>query len=655
MEHTLGLIEDSGAFLFGEHRAGGAGDERGAPVMELAATAGLAVINDPLSPPTYETAYAARWIDVTLATPAVGAAGCAWEVREDVTFSEHKYVTVRIGGREAAPRRRLTRYAQVELLRALSQESWFAEVVALESVMSAFYRVLNRYLDRYRRPVRPGRAGNSWWSPELADEGKRVNAMRRRYQRAGDESMRSLWRREYNAALARRASPTRGSVTRSAPGATRFRRRFGRRLGERLLPPIERPDGSLTSTHLGSAALLLRTQIAVDNAQEDTPENAAVRSLAEEPYMPCNEDVPFTEAEVRAIIAGMPSRSSPGPDEITPRLMRSMFEAHTPFVMHVLNEALRLGHFSRCWRRGWIIFLPKPDYPPQRTTSYRPLCVYSVFRKVLERLLNCRLYFLWKNGHVHANQFGFTHGRSAVSALVRLKERLAELKASRIPAVLMALDFQGAFDSVWYPGVLRFFRERSARELVPPSPQFLEGPLGGIYFQCRGDRGLGSRVLREVIGWSAAARVVVSREKTFCVLFTNGHRGMEKNRPPIRISSADRSLAYKAAIRVLGVVFDNRLPFFKHADHLREKAGITVSKIAALAQMQGGRLRPEQKTSLYRNVFLPGVTYASPVWWDKTRPDCRLLSRVVSIQRATLLGLLGAHRTPPHRSGHRSR
>ncbi|KAH6920331.1 hypothetical protein HPB50_028689 [Hyalomma asiaticum] len=225
--------------------------------------------------------------------------------------------------------------------------------------------------------------------------------MRRRYQRAGDESMPSLWRREYSAALARfrrRIGEARVSYERECHSVcsrgNAFSKTFREAFGRTTFAPIERPDGSLTSTHLGSAALLLRTQIAVDNAQEDTPENAAVRSLAEEPYMPCNADVPFTEAEVRAIIAGMPSRSSPGPDEITPRLMRSMFEAHTPFVMHVLNEALRLGHFSRCWRRGWIIFLPKPDCPPQRTTSYRPLCVYSVFRKVLERLLTLPPLFL---------------------------------------------------------------------------------------------------------------------------------------------------------------------------------------------------------------------------------------------------------------------
>ncbi|KAH6929187.1 hypothetical protein HPB50_023986 [Hyalomma asiaticum] len=61
--------------------------------------------------------------------------------------------------------------------------------------------------------------------------------------------------------------------------------------------------------------------------------------------------------------------------------------------------------------------------------------------------------------------------------------------------------------------------------------------------------------------------------------------------------------------------------------------------------MQGGRLRPEQKTSLYRGVFLPGVMYASPVWWDRTRPDCRLRSRLASIQRAAMLGILGAYHT----------
>ncbi|KAH6941487.1 hypothetical protein HPB50_019019 [Hyalomma asiaticum] len=125
---------DCGSLHLSERRGGrlprqapSLGPERGARVMELAATTGLAVLNDPLSPPTYETAYAASWLDVT--TRAVVAAGCAWEVQENVTFSEHRFTAVKVGNREAAPRKSLTRYAQMELLQALSQELRFGRMV----------------------------------------------------------------------------------------------------------------------------------------------------------------------------------------------------------------------------------------------------------------------------------------------------------------------------------------------------------------------------------------------------------------------------------------------------------------------------------------------------------------------------------------------
>ncbi|KAL3192702.1 hypothetical protein MRX96_058757 [Rhipicephalus microplus] len=91
------------------------------------------------------------------------------------------------------------------------------------------------------------------------------------------------------------------------------------------------------------------------------------------------------------------------------------------------------------------------------STSYRPICVKSVLGKILERLLNGRLYhFLSKHGHIHDHQYG----RSAVMALVHLKETLLQLRVSKTPAVLMSIDFQGAFDSVWHPRVLAFFHER---------------------------------------------------------------------------------------------------------------------------------------------------------------------------------------------------
>ncbi|KAH7985231.1 hypothetical protein HPB52_024247 [Rhipicephalus sanguineus] len=63
--------------------------------------------------------------------------------------------------------------------------------------------------------------------------------------------------------------------------------------------------------------------------------------------------------------------------------------------------------------------------------------------------------------------------------------------------------------------------------------------------------------------------------------------------------------------------------------------------------MQGGQLRPAQKIALHRQVLLPALTYGSPVWWDGLRPDCRLQTRALSIQR-TILQLLGGISHDPH-------
>lgn len=41
-----------------------------------------------------------------------------------------------------------------------------------------------------------------------------------------------------------------------------------------------------------------------------------------------------------------------------------------------------------------------------------------------------------------------------------MKAQLIQLKALTIPAIIMSLDFRGAFDSVWHPLVLCFFRDR---------------------------------------------------------------------------------------------------------------------------------------------------------------------------------------------------
>ncbi|KAH7987088.1 hypothetical protein HPB52_024533 [Rhipicephalus sanguineus] len=296
-----------------------------------------------------------------------------------------------------------------------------------------------------------------------------------------------------------------------------------------------------------------------------------------------------------------------------------------------------------------MIFIRKPGRSPDLTTSYRPICVTSVLGKIFERLLNGRLYhFLVRGGYIHPQQYGFTHGKSAVLALHRLHDQLVRLKRDRTPAVLMSLDFQGAFDSVWHPLVLQFFRDRALPSRLyhllrtflcdrtvtftshageahaqpslgspqgsPISPLLwnvvIHGLLSldmppGVSVQAYADDTVilisgktrqslgevGSEVLRRVEAWTSGSKVRLSREKTFCVLFSHGVGGMERVHPTVRAEASAKGLKFVDTLRVLGVVFDRRLNFFAHADHVRAKAEHLAAKIVTFRNM-AGNLKP---------------------------------------------------------------
>ncbi|KAL3221556.1 hypothetical protein MRX96_005048 [Rhipicephalus microplus] len=62
---------------------------------------------------------------------------------------------------------------------------------------------------------------------------------------------------------------------------------------------------------------------------------------------------------------------------------------------------------------------------------------------------------------------------------------------------------------------------------------------------------------------------------------------MERVRPSIRADSSERSLKIVDTLRILGVVFDRRLSFFAHADHLKENVNHLVAKVVTFKNMVG--------------------------------------------------------------------
>lgn len=351
------------------------------------------------------------------------------------------------------------------------------------------------------------------------------------------------------------------------------------------------------------------------------------------------------------------------------------------------------------WRPGKIAFILKPQRPPDRPSLYRPIVLNSISGKILERLLNNRLYyFLHKNALLHTNKFGFTSAESAHLVLHQLKNILSDYKRSKTPTVLIFLDCQGAFDSVWHTVVLDFLRKHSCpRDLYYLLQTFLSSrtitysyhlgqesayqttgsPQGtsispllwkiAVYsllditfpfvahLQAYADDTVlilpgisrlelqrnASFALNAILYWATDHKLYINPTKSSFLFFNNGQVGTSHRRPSIKM--ANTFLRHTPCLKILGVTFDATLNFHTHIEHTRSKVETTTARFMTFIKLHHS-LHSLSVLRIYRQVRLPSITYASSAWWSISHTTF-LRKRVMSLQKSVLIAITGAFYT----------
>jgi len=95
--------------------------------------------------------------------------------------------------------------------------------------------------------------------------------------------------------------------------------------------------------------------------------------------------------------------------------------------------------------------------------------------EILEKALINRI-----NHHIHSteflkkNQCGFIQQTSTIDAIMAVKEFVQEGFSGGEITVTVSLDVEGAFNSAWWPSVLKkFTRKRVHTELIQPNKTLL--------------------------------------------------------------------------------------------------------------------------------------------------------------------------------------
>lgn len=382
---------------------------------------------------------------------------------------------------------------------------------------------------------------------------------------------------------------------------------------------------------------------------------------------------PITVDEVVRALRTAPNRC-PGTDGIYNIMLRRAPISLLLFLARLYSGCLLLGCMPNAWKRAEAVMIPKPGKDHTEPGNYRPISLLSVLAKLLEKIIATRMSRYFEDqGVFNKVQCGFRNARSTQDHLLRLAQAVSFAFNRRESVVCVSLDVAKAFDTVWHNGLRyklcerrlglprklirflsdylsdRFFRVRCGgarsgwrpvgagvpqggslspllyltfvRDMPLDVPDDLERFIGTSQFaddialwSTSRDPQLAIRRLQPfldgIADWCNRWRVVLNVGKTQCVMFSRRRAPLAGLAPPTLYG---QPLAYTAALRFLGILFDPKLTFTPYIEELCRRCKF---RLAVLASVCGWGYGPPLPTAfrLYKMYIRPLIEYGSAAW-----------------------------------------
>ena len=172
-----------------------------------------------------------------------------------------------------------------------------------------------------------------------------------------------------------------------------------------------------------------------------------IKAQAPTSRLPCSS-ISITEEGVRALLRDLDPSKAPGPDGITPRILKELAEELAPAFTLLYQSSINSGCVPQDWRTANVtpVFKKGERYRPE---NYRPISLTSVPCKVLEHIIvHTIMTYAETHKIIKEEQHGFRKRRSCESQLLGLVDELTESLATGKQSDILVMDFAKAFDKV---------------------------------------------------------------------------------------------------------------------------------------------------------------------------------------------------------------
>ena len=162
--------------------------------------------------------------------------------------------------------------------------------------------------------------------------------------------------------------------------------------------------------------------------------------------------VEVTKEKVVCLLRGVGIRKATGPDDVSPRTLKHCTSELAGTLFQVFKDYLEENTWPSVWKEAQV--MPVHKSARMESRNYRPISFLPVVSKVFERVVADEVCRYLDDNLLSNQQFGFRAGQSTSDLLLLPSHDWQDALDGSLDTLVVALDIAGAFDRVWYAGLL---------------------------------------------------------------------------------------------------------------------------------------------------------------------------------------------------------
>lgn len=433
---------------------------RGENLMEYLTANNLQIINVG-NTPTFENRMRSEVIDITITTANISDCVRGWNVLEQASLSDHKYIQFKLEVSNEQNNYRNPRktdwacYAEQLTAMTGSLAGRIHSIIDLEHVASSLNEaMIDSFNENCPLQIRKSGTSISWWTADLDRQRKQVRKLFNRAKSCGSWQAYHAGLTKYSKAIRKAKFQSWVKFTGELSGLKETARlcKIMASNPTPLIGSLKKSDNEYTESAGDTLDLLLETHFPGSTQCDRLDSSGHLESglslwAARRDWNLANRII--TLSRIKWAIGKFSPYKAPGGDGIYPAMLQHASEPVLKLICELCRASVAFSHIPLAWRVSRVVFIPKrgkSDY--SQAKSFRPISLSSFLLKTVERLVERYIRDGVLRGEpLHRNQHAYQPGKSCITALSELVSRAEDSLANREIALCAFLDIEGAFDN----------------------------------------------------------------------------------------------------------------------------------------------------------------------------------------------------------------